>query len=189
MKLRFLCEQTEQQQKNALYNQNQEVVGSQLKTLNGSLVKRYKNNVGKYIGNQVYAHKDYLYDTVSKDVADKALSLLSETHPNYEWNCFRYDIKSGDIAFQESPDFDSAREPVVGLNVTVTRDGRVAGGNKSFPQIWHHKWLWVKNDYKGFDVAESWEWSKEWLSKLPVPANGSNEANWEKQLKQYDIEE
>lgn len=188
MKLRFICEQTERQRKNYEFNQAQTETGSELRTLSDSKIKRHKNNVGKYIDNKLYVHKDYAYDAIPKETLDNAISILNETNPNFEWNCLRYDTKSGDIAFQEAPDFDTAREPVVCKNITVTSDGRVLGGTKSFPQIWHHKWLWVKDDYKGFDVKDSWEWSKKWLSELPVPANGSNEANWKKQLAQYDIE-
>jgi len=34
---------------------------------------------------------------------------------------------------------------------------------KRIPQIYHHKWLFVKDDYQGFDVDKSKERSAEWL--------------------------
>ena len=53
--------------------------------------------------------------------------------------------------------------------------------------IYHHKWLFVKDDYTGFDIDESYEWSKEWLSKLPEKADGTNQERWINQLRKYNI--
>ena len=47
----------------------------------------------------------------------------------------------------------------------VTEDGRITlTRQKTIPQIYHHKWLFVKDDYKGFDVEESKKRSIKWLS-------------------------
>lgn len=193
MILRFIregAELTDKQKKTAEYNLSQTEIGHELRTLGSNYkTKRYKDNVGKIMEGKIYAHKNYIYECVPKELVDNALVVLNDVAPDFEWNCFRYDPKSGDIAFQEAPDFDTAREPVVGRSITITRDGRALNIGRYFPQIWHHKWQWVKNDYNGFDVEDSWEWSKKWLSELPVPANGSNEANWKKQLAQYGIED
>ena len=35
---------------------------------------------------------------------------------------------------------------------------------KSSPQIYHHKWLFVTDDYPGFDVEESKNRSRKWVS-------------------------
>lgn len=42
--------------------------------------------------------------------------------------------------------------------------------------VWHHKWLWVKDDYKGFDVDKAKKWSKLWLSKLNQIAKGTDKS-------------
>ena len=48
-------------QKNRAYNQSQTEIGHPLKTLKGSVVKRSsKFGVGKEIGGQIYAHKNYI---------------------------------------------------------------------------------------------------------------------------------
>ena len=44
----------------------------------------------------------------------------------------------------------------------------------------------VKDGYKGFDVRESHEWSKLWLSKIKEPASGSAMC-WREQLKQAGL--
>jgi len=38
----------------------------------------------------------------------------------------------------------------------VKSDGSVViTPQKKDPQIWHHKWMWVEDGYKGFNVEES----------------------------------
>ena len=38
--------------------------------------------------------------------------------------------------------------------------------DKKNPQIWHHKWMWVKDDYSGFDVEKSKMRSELWKDKV-----------------------
>lgn len=186
MKLIFICEDVDY--KNAEYNKSKNITGEPLKTLSGSPIKRYgKTGVGKEIGGKIYAHKNYIHRCVPEDIVDNALRVLNDKYPGFEWNCFRYEPKTGVLAFQEAPDFDTSREPVVGTHINVFPDGRTTKSENN--QIWHHKWAWVDNDYNGFDVNKSWEWSKKWLSELPEPSNGSNEANWKQQLQKYGIED
>lgn len=49
------------------------------------------------------------------------------------------------------------------------------------------KWLWVKNDYTGFDVRESWEWSRKWFSTLKETSDGNGIQRWNAQLDRYDL--
>ena len=154
------------------YNQKQTQTGSTLKTLKGSSIKRStKFGVGKEIGGDIYLHKNYVYGVVPEDIYDNALDILEEIYPDFEFNCIRYSPKTNAVSFQEAPDFDTAREPIVGDYITVFPDGKTKTGHSNY--IWHHKWLWVKNDYTGFDVNESWEWSKQWLSTLQEVADGN----------------
>ena len=178
---------TPEQQKHFDYNQKQKAVGSALKTMKGSAIKRStKFGVGKEIGGEIYFHKDYAEDILPDEVLSQALQLLEEEHPGFEYNCLKYNPKTGVVAFQESPDFDSAREPVVGDYVSVnTNTGVVKTGHSNY--IWHHKWNWVKNDYSGFDVAESWNWSKQWLSTLTEVSDGNGIDRWNTQLDKFGL--
>ena len=178
---------TPEQQKHFDYNQKQKAVGSALKTLKGSSIKRStKYGVGKEIGGEIYFHKDYAEDILPDEVLSQALQLLEEEHPGFEYNCLKYNPKTGVVAFQEAPDFDSAREPVVGDYVSVNTDtGVVKTGHSNY--IWHHKWNWVKNDYSGFDVAESWNWSKQWLSTLTEVSDGNGIERWNTQLDKFGL--
>ena len=167
------------------YNAAQTSVGSTLKTYKGSPIKRSRYGVGKEIGGDIYLHRDYAEDVVPKDILENAEQMLEEYDPAFDYNCIRYSPKTGAISFQEAPDFDTAREPVVGDYITVFPDGTIKTGHSNY--IWHHKWLWVKNDYTGFDVEEAWEWSKEWLSTLQEVSDGNGIERWNAQLQRYGL--
>lgn len=166
------------------YNNRQTEVGSPLKTYKGSAIKRSKYGVGKEIGGDIYLHKMYADEVVPGDILDNAEQLLSDYDPTFDYSCIRYSPKTGAISFQEAPDFDTAREPVVGDYITVFPDGTIKTGHSNY--IWHHKWLFVKNDYPGFDVRSSWEWSKLWLSTLDTVASGVKHI-WESQLASAEL--
>lgn len=156
-----------------------------LKTLKGSVIKRSKYGVGKLIGGCLYLHKDYS-QIIPQDILKNAESALKEAYPNFKYQCLKYDTKKQSVSFQEAPDFDSAREPIVGHYVTVTIDGKVKTGHSNY--IWHHKWLWVKDDYIGFDIEESYRWSEKWLAVLEEPADGNGAERWKEQLARYGLE-
>ena len=175
------------QQKHFDYNQKQTTVGSTLRTLKGSAIKRSaKHGVGKEIGGEIYFHKAYAEDVVPDEVLSQAEHLLEENYPGFEYNCLKYNPNTGVVAFQEAPDFDTAREPIVGDYVSVNTDtGVVKKGHSNY--IWHHKWNWVRNDYSGFDVAESWIWSKRWLSTLTEVSDGNGIERWNAQLDRFGL--
>lgn len=169
------------------YNISQLSVGSALKTLNGSWIRRFKKyDVGKYIKDCLYVHKQYAPDVIPSNVWTTALDILHQVAPNFEYNCIRYGLKTQSVCFQEAPDFDYAREPVVGDYITVDTNKGVAKKGHS-NSIWHHKWLWVKNDYSGFDVRRSWLWSKKWLSALTEPSAGQSLNQWNMQLDRFEL--
>ena len=158
-----------------------------LKTTKGSRIIRSKYGVGKLIGGCIYLHKDYVDDVIPQDDYDEALDILYDDYPNFSFNTVKYDPAKNCISFIECPDFDTAREPVVGDYVVVYIDkGLTKKGHSN--SIYHHKWLWVDDDYDGFDVNKSYEWSQTWLSRLLEPADGTNQARWLKQLEKYGLE-
>lgn len=165
-----------------------------LKTSKGTRICRWHGSVGKHIRNYVYAHRNYHSEIVPNDVWERAI-LCAETE-GFEFRCFRYNTKTREIVLHEAPDFDTAREPIPGSTLRITDDLIRLG---YCDQIWHHKWLWVKDDYDGFDVAESWNWSKKYLAVLHDDgtkvanrgiANGSGhgDALWKEQLKHFGLE-
>ena len=120
---------------------------------------------GKKIGNCIYIHRQYRGEIVPPDVWHHALTVLDGEPDGYTG--IRYNRKTRELTFQWSPDFDTNPEPTLGRSLSVRPDGTV---KKTYPQkdpmIWHHKWLWVKDDYSGFDVEESKARSKQWESHV-----------------------
>lgn len=175
-------------------------VGSTLYTSKGTPIKRYKGIVGKEIGGQLYLHKDYVdkilpYGDITYDDYKNAVESLPD---GTYFECVMFDKKKRTIRFDEAPDFDTAREPIPGNYISLDLNSMTYKNGFS-DYIWHHKWLWVMNDYTGFNVAESWEWSKRYLSVLkdtgdPLSnrgiANGSGhgDKNWKAQLKYFGLE-
>lgn len=169
-----------------LYIRSSQSVGSPLKTLKGSRIARSKYGVGKEIGGSIYVHKQYADEVVPEDILDEAESVLESDYPDFEYNCIKWNKNRNSISFQEVPDFDTAREPKVGDYVIVYLDtGATKPGHSEY--IYHHKWTFVKNNYTGFDVEDSWNWSKQWLSVLQEPSDGNGIARWNSQLDRYGL--
>ena len=155
-----------------------------LKTLNGSKIQRSKYGVGKQMGSQIYVHKNYADEIIPSDVWEKAKSIIPT---DFAYNCVMYDTKYPNVVrFDQAPDFDFAREPKPGLMKKVdVSTGEVTDAKGNGNMIWHHKWEWVRNDYDGFDVMESYNWSKTWLKKITNPSGSLTV--WNKLLRDNDL--
>ena len=140
-----------------------------------------KYGVGKEIGGKVYVHKKYADKVVDQHDLLKAISLLPK---GFEYNCIMVDRnKPYVIRFDEAPNFDTEREPVVGDFVEVDfNEFLIIENHSNF--IWHHKWMWVEDDYEGFDVEESYQWSKKWTQYVTHPS-GSKKI-WLQQIKEIN---
>jgi len=160
------------------------VEDSGIKTQKGTPIKRYKNLVGKQVGPQLYVHKNYASKVIPINILQKAMTALRKLYPDFKFNSIMLDAKSGTFRFDEAPDFDTAREPHVGKYVSIDRNNTVREGKSN--NIWHHKWLWVMDDYDGFNVEESKKWSETWLSKVPEVAKGTD-ASFNDQLRKYGL--
>jgi poly(A) polymerase len=157
-----------------------------IKSLGGSTIKRYKNLVGKRVGNQLYVHKKYANEVIPNNILKNAALILKQKNPTFRFNSIVWDMKNNAIRFDEAPDFDTAREPHVGQYVVVMTDGTTREGSSN--SIWHHKWMWVKDDYEGFDVDKAVNWSKLWLSKVQGIAKGTD-VSFGSQLNQVGLKE
>ncbi len=139
-----------------------------------------KYGVGKEIGGKMYVHKDYVLTVVSSEEFAVAEACLPA---GFTYNCCMIDRKARTIRFDEAPDFDTAREPHPGDFVEVNMKTLAIRRGHS-EMIWHHKWMWVAEDYTGFDVAASYEWSKRWTQVVTHPS-GSRRV-WEKQIESLE---
>ena len=126
-----------------------------------SLPKQSKEyGVGKEIGGSVYVHRDHA-DRLGAVVV-KAAGHLPD---GFVYTIVKYNRRTGAVSFIHCPDWDTAPEPVVGDLWTVHADGRAAFRRQAAdPFIYHHKWLFVTDDYPGFDVGESRQRSEAWTA-------------------------
>tara|TARA_R100001510_G_scaffold5207_1_gene4143 strand:+ start:2601 stop:9239 length:6639 start_codon:yes stop_codon:yes gene_type:complete len=169
-------------------------------TKKGTEIKRYENNVGKRVGSKIYVHRDYADEIVPKDILENAeisfsLSSLRNDPSDpmnplkmWDYKTIVYDSSNKSVRFDESPNFDTASEPMKGKSITVSQYGDVTAAKDDFrtESIWHHKWLWVKDDYQGFNVQESKNWSGTYSPKLDEAPKGTMRA-WLEQLQKYEL--
>jgi len=136
-----------------------------LRTQKGSPIKRSSWGVGKEMGGFVYLHKNYIEMIPQQNlnaVYDAYQLVVQKTGQEPEFNVVKVSKSKPVVTFINSPDFDTASEPTVGdyINVNLETESVKRGSSQS---IWHHKWLWVLDDYQGFDVEASIERSRKWL--------------------------
>lgn len=147
--------------------------------------QRSSYGVGKKIGSKLYIHKDYIkYLPEEFQIAYENAKRYANI-PDSSFRCVVFDFSKVTVRFDEAPDFDTAREPIPGNFVLVdTFSGKVKRSPCS--QIWHHKWMWVGDDYQGFDVDESYQWSKLWTSRISHPSGFR--AIWDNELKAVGLD-
>lgn len=163
-----------------------------LYTKKGSKIHYSKFGCGKQVGSKVYIHLDYaryVFHGYSRHVLDKALNIALNGMTYQEFKsltCICYDHKKPNIVrFDTCPDFDTADCPIVGHMYYIDIENHTITEREN-KQIFHHKWLWVADSYIGFDIRDSWNYSKSWLDKLEEPASGYKE-KFQEQLKKYGV--
>lgn len=147
------------------------------KTQKGSVIKRSKFGVGKLIGGFLYLHRNYIPDLpeeLQQQIQTAATYLNGD-----DFNVVKVAMNTPDVTFINSPDFDSADEPTTGPYAKVSGENVKRGNSQA---IWHHKWLWVKDDYQGFDVNKSFERSQAWLTIPDIDfARIGNKELWQRE--------
>lgn len=119
-----------------------------------------KHGVGKRIGGAVYVHRQY------ESVLGEAVASAKATLPSgFDYTVIKHNEVNGNVSFIHCPNFDTADEPSTGDYAVVRSDGTIKLHSAlADPYIYHHKWLFVTEDYQGFDVAQSQERSASWMS-------------------------
>jgi hypothetical protein len=123
------------------------------------LRRNKKFGVGKTVGSCIYVHRQY--EWVLPECVQQAKTLIPTAFP---YTVVKFDQRTTAVSFIESPDFDTADEPTVGSSYHVEAKGWVTFRKSNGAQIYHHKWLFVKDDYAGFDVAAARRRSLQWMA-------------------------
>lgn len=127
----------------------------------------------KKVVHALYAHKSNLEELLAnipeeeRDIV-KRLVGAAQNVP-YAFDIIKYD--RGNITLISSPDWDTANEPIVGevrlwkVDNRFDADGKLLPPTRSttnFKQIYHNKWMFVTDDYAGFDIEAAKERTKLW---------------------------
>lgn len=125
----------------------------------------------KKIGSAIYIHKSATNQLSNQEflMVNEAKNILAE-HIDFEFTMIKVDKGLGTVSFIYSPDFDSAKEPIVGDSIKVNLQLRniIKVRQKKNPQIYHRKHLFVNDDYAGFDIEEQKAWCDKYDSILPT---------------------
>lgn len=124
--------------------------------------------VGKSIGNDFYIHRDYIdQSSIPKDIYENGVSLIGEEFPDFVFTIVKYNKSNNNISFLYSPDWDDSPEPSIKDSVLVKSNSEVRYMSpKKDPQIYHQKWKFVGDDYRGFDVEESKDRTKKYQEAI-----------------------
>ena len=119
-----------------------------------------KYGVGKEIGGNVYLHFSY-----EQLLGDQVRTAKARLPIGFEYTVVKINLLKNAVTFIYSPDFDTSHEPKVGAHILVREDGSSQSRKPlDDPYIYHHKWLFVADDYAAFDVEESKRRSTMWLA-------------------------
>lgn len=151
----------------------------------------------KKIGTIIYTHFSNMNNFTEKmnDMIYRANNIMIDQGMLYEWlisAIFKFDMKKNTVTFIESSNWDTAREPEVGDAYKVDLETGEIKIIKAKGQIYHHKWMFVSDDYDGFDIEESKKWSKKWQSVIPtdkkIKSRIGYKKYWDEYLREYNLE-
>lgn len=144
---------------------------------------RGSHGVGKVLGKDKWVHVSAIpyLSAKERDLIARAVGVIDKK--SVEHVDFNQDViikisprsREGGVTFCYSPDWKIATEPECGLMVGVAGlDGisatiRVTKPPK-IPYIYHHKWMFVADNYAGFNVAKAKKWSELWENHPVVRA-------------------
>lgn len=110
---------------------------------------------GKKMPNGYYVHKSS-YEVLENLFDIDYHSFLAAIPPGFQFDILKYNPKQNQMTFTRSSDWDTANEPTVENAVLVKADGSIKFIKQhKDPWIYHHKWMFVTDDYTGFDVEKS----------------------------------
>lgn len=128
-----------------------------LKCRERNLMRYPRLGVGKWIGGSLYVHRS-AEEAIPAPLLAQARALI----PAVDYAVVKWTPANNALSFIESPDFLTVHEPIVGNAYRVASGEVRVTRQKANPQVYHHKWLFVRPDYAGFDVAASMLRSLQW---------------------------
>jgi len=117
--------------------------------------------VVKIINKSYYVHKSNLNELITMLSLDDVNKLMDTCYYNMtiSYDVIKIDILNNTISFIKCKGWDEYPEPwVVETTVFSYNDPRIPKRNlkytKNYP-VYHNKWMFVSDNYKGFDIQKS----------------------------------
>jgi len=114
---------------------------------------------GKKMGNTIYFHKNYEYNVLPHKLIRDVKRMLPS---DFEYTIIKWDKGTENISFIYSEDWDISNEPIVDDSYRYSNGILKYRKKPNRDQIYHHKWMFVKPSYNGFDYNESKSHSLMW---------------------------
>lgn len=86
---------------------------------------------------------------------------------DFKLDVLKIDSKSKCVTFIEAIGWDELSEPIIYKSVKIDLQKKIVGriiNSSTNPTIYHHKWMFVMDDYDGFDVGFSKLWSEYYMN-------------------------
>lgn len=154
----------------------------------------------KKVADAGYAHKSNASELCEKmvpaEMQDDFRKFLDMAEKLFPYDVIKY--QKGNITLITSPDWDTANEPIVGIcrrwKAGMWFDEKEISLNykrtKNFKQIYHNKWQFVSDDYKGFDIQAAKDRTAAWNAVLCIDKKRIGYKNyWLDFLKNNGLEE
>lgn len=124
----------------------------------------------KKVADAGYAHKSNARELCEKmvpfEIQDDFRRFLDMAEKVFPYDIIKYQKEN--ITLITSPDWDSANEPTVGI-CRRWKAGMWFDGNclnykemRNFKQVYHNKWQFVADNYKGFDIQAAKDRTAAW---------------------------
>ena len=123
----------------------------------GSCVYSHRSNI-KELNENLMRSKDKTYWAQKWEVIVKFLKLHETC------NIIKVDKTNRSITLIESPDFDTAFEPIVGRSIRLDLHTGKISTQKNGNKVYHSKEMFVADKYTGFDIAKAKERTILWNS-------------------------
>lgn len=112
----------------------------------------------------MYLHRRY--ESLLGPSVDRAKKCLPT---GFQYTVVKLHRAKQTVSFIRVVGFDTEPEPAIGELIVVRSDGSCRHmAPPDDPYIYHHKWLFVADDYNGFDVEESKARSRTWIALSDV---------------------
>lgn len=158
----------------------------------------------KKVGTCLYVHKSNRYELfadkhISEEDYEHIKIIVNGMDGFFDYEVIKYDYSKRKLSLIKSKDWNTSNEPVVGNSMIYDisignglsdTPSKYVKGRINNPQIYHNKWMFVSDNYDGFDIDEAKRRTKEWNMIPDIDKKKKfigNKNYWEQLLKENNL--